>query len=86
MTLQLESRWRESTQNYVRLSDDSHHVIRLYKARLHQQLVLSPPRCGHLEGDGGIKAAVRFTQRLTNKYAYVAQFDIRHYYEASNTS
>ena len=43
MTLQLESRWREGTQNYVRLSDDSHHVIRLYKARLHQQLVLSPP-------------------------------------------
>jgi len=31
---------------------------------LQQQLVLSP-RCGHLKGNGGVKAAVRFAQRLT---------------------
>jgi hypothetical protein len=44
-------------------------------------LVLSP-RCGHLKGNGGVKGAVRFAQRLTNQYAYVARFDIRHYYES----
>ena len=81
MSLQLENRWRENTHHYVRWSDDSRQVIRLYKPRLQQQLVLSP-RCGHLKGNGGVKAAVRFAQRLTNQYAYVARFDIRHYYES----
>ncbi len=46
MSLQLENRWRENTHHYVRWSDDSRQVIRLYKPRLQQQLVLSP-RCGH---------------------------------------
>ena len=81
MTLQLQNRWREHTHHYVRWSHESHEVIRLYKPRLQQQLVLSP-RCGHLKGNGGVKAAVRFAQRLTNQYAYVARFDIRHYYES----
>ncbi len=64
MSLQLENRWREVTHQYVRWSEDSREVIRLYKPRLQQQLVLSP-RCGHLKGNGGVKAAVRFAQRLT---------------------
>jgi len=55
MSLQLENRWRENTHHYVRWSDDSRQVIRLYKPRLQQQLVLSP-RCGHLKGNGGVKA------------------------------
>ena len=81
MPLQLQNRWREDTHHYVRWSHDSREVIRLYKPRLQQQLVLSP-RCGHLKGNGGVKGAVRFAQRLTNQYAYVARFDIRHYYES----
>ena len=81
MPLQLENHWREDTHHYVRWSDDSRQVIRLYKPRLQQQLVLSP-RCGHLKGNGGVKGAVRFAQRLTNHYAYVARFDIRHCYES----
>ena len=81
MTLQLQNRWREDTHHYVRWSVGCREVIRLYKPRLQQQLVLSP-RCGHLKGNGGVKAAVRFAQRLTNQYAYVARFDIRHYYES----
>lgn len=48
---------------------------------MQQQLVLSP-RCGHLRGNGGVKAAVRFAQRLTHHCAYVARFDIRHDYES----
>ena len=55
MSLQLENYWRENTHHYVRWSDDSRKVIRLYKPRLQQQLVLSP-RCGHLKGNGGVKA------------------------------
>ena len=81
MSLQLENRWREDTHHYVRWSHDSREVIRLYKPRLLQQFVLSP-RCGHLKGNGGVKGAVRFALRLTNHYAYVARFDIRHYYES----
>ena len=81
MPLQLQNRWREDTHHYVRWTEHSRQVIRLYKPRLQQQLVLSP-RCGHLKGNGGVKAAVRFAQRLTNQYAYVARFDIRHYYES----
>ena len=81
MSLQLENRWREDTHHYVRWSEDSRQVIRLYKPRLQQQLVLTP-RCGHLKGNGGVKGAVRFAQRLTNHYDYVARFDIRHYYES----
>ena len=68
MSLQLENRWREDTHHYVRWSEDSRQVIRLYKPRLQQQLVLTP-RCGHLKGNGGVKGAVRFAQRLTNQYA-----------------
>ncbi len=81
MPLQLQNRWRKDTHHYVRWSHDSRGVIRLYKPRLQQQLTLSP-RCGHLKGNGGVKGAVRFAQRLTNHYAYVARFDIRHYYES----
>ena len=81
MSLQLENRWREDTHHYVRWSEDSRQVIRLYIPRLQQQLVLTP-RCGHLKGNGGVKGAVRFAQRLTNHYDYVARFDIRHYYES----
>lgn len=83
MPLQLENRWSENTHHYVRWSENSRQVIRLYKPRLQQQLVLSP-RCGHLKGNGGVKGAVRFAQRLTNQYAYVARFDIRHYYESTD--
>ena len=61
MPLQLQNRWRKDTHHYVRWSNDSRQVIRLYKPRLQQQLVLSP-RCGHLKGNGGVKAAVRFVQ------------------------
>ena len=81
MTLQLQNQWREDSHAFVRWTQESRQVIRLYKPRLQQQLVLSP-RCGHLKGNGGVKAAVRFAQRLTNQYAYVARFDIRHYYES----
>ena len=81
MSLQLQNRWREDTHHYVRWTDNSRQVIRLYKPRLQQQLDLSP-RCGHLKGNGGVKGAVRLAQRLTNQYAYVARFDIRHYYES----
>jgi len=63
MSLQLQNRWRDNAHQYVRWSDVSREVIRLYKPRLQQQLVLSP-RCGHLKGNGGVKAAVRFAQRL----------------------
>ena len=60
MPLQLQNRWREDTHHYVRWSEDSRQVIRLYKPRLQQQLTLSP-RCGHLKGNGRVKGAVRFT-------------------------
>ena len=41
MPLQLQNRWREDTHHYVRWSQDSRGVIRLYKPRLQQQLTHS---------------------------------------------
>ena len=34
-----------------------------------------------MKGHGGVKASVRYTQRLCNHYGYVARFDIRSYYQ-----
>ena len=81
MPLQRLNHWREDAHHYVRWSEDSRQVIRLYKPRLQQQLALSP-RCAHLKGNGGVKAAVRYALRLTNHYATVARFDISHDYES----
>jgi RNA-directed DNA polymerase len=81
MYLHMENRWNDGAHRYVRWTDDSRTVIRLVKDRLREQLVLSP-RCGHLRGNGGVKAAVRYARVLANHYAYVARFDIRHYYES----
>lgn len=81
MSLHMENCWPENGHHYVSWSADSRALIKLYKGRLQTQLSLSP-RCGHLKGNGGVKAAVRFTKALANRYPFVARFDIRGYYES----
>ena len=39
-------------------------------------------RCKHLKGHGGVKGAVRDLNRVVDRYAYVARFDVVAYYES----
>ena len=39
-------------------------------------------RCKHLKGHGGVKGAVRYLNRVVDRYAYVARFDVVSYYES----
>jgi len=39
-------------------------------------------RCKHLKGHGGVKGAVRYLNRVIDRYAYVARFDVVSYYES----
>ena len=39
-------------------------------------------RCKHLKGHGGVKGAVRYLNRIVDRYAYVARFDVVSYYES----
>ena len=39
-------------------------------------------RCKHLKGHGGVKGAVRYLNRVADRYAYVARFDVVSYYES----
>ncbi|MEO2124389.1 MAG: hypothetical protein ABGY10_13845, partial [bacterium] len=39
-------------------------------------------RCKHLKGHGGVKGTVRYLKRVTDRYAYVARFDVVSYYES----
>ncbi len=81
MALQFQTKWTERGHRFARWSADSREVIRLYKARLQQQLTLSP-RCGHLRGHGGVKGAVRYARVLSKQFAFVARFDIRSYHQS----
>lgn len=38
-------------------------------------------RCAHLKGRGGSKGAIRLAQRASERFPFVARFDIWHYYE-----
>ena len=82
MSLQLENRWRGNTHHYVRWSDDSRQVIRLYKPRLQQQLVLSP-RCGHLKGNGGVKAVTADSNSIS--FSRLCRSAIDHHRHSINT-
>ena len=39
-------------------------------------------RCKHLKGHGGVKGTVRYLNRVVDRYAYVARFDVVSYYES----
>ena len=39
-------------------------------------------RCKHLKGHGGVKGTVRYLNRVIDRYAYVARFDVVAYYES----
>ena len=62
------------------------------KSRLIQRMALDPlrhdlkpvlsRRCKHLKGHGGVKGAVRDLNRVVDRYAYVARFDVVAYYES----
>ncbi len=39
-------------------------------------------RCKHLKGHGGVKGTVRYLNRVADRYAYVARFDVVSYYES----
>ena len=39
-------------------------------------------RCKHLKGHSGVKGAVRYLNRVVDRYAYVARFDVVSYYES----
>ena len=82
MPLQLQNRWRENTHHYVRWSDDSRQVIRLYKPRLQQQLVLSP-RCGHLKGNGGVKAVTADSNSIS--FGKLCRSEIEHHRHSKDT-
>ena len=39
-------------------------------------------RCKYLKGHGGVKGAVRYLDRVIDRYVYVARFDVVSYYES----
>jgi len=81
--LHLCNTWFEGGHKFVRWSPQSSSLLRNGKHQLSAQLrkYLSR-RCAHVKGHGGVKASVRYTQRLCNHYGYVARFDIRSYYQS----
>ena len=81
--LRLENRWQAEGHRFVRWCPASRAVLRDVKSRLAVELKswLSS-RCVHVKGRGGAKQCTRYTQMLTDRYPFVARFDIRSYYES----
>ena len=81
--LTLENTWHEEGHFFARWSSESRAVLKDVKTRLGVQLkpTLSS-RCVHVKGRGGAKQCTRYTQILTDRYPFVARFDIRSYYES----
>lgn len=81
--LRLENRWQAEGHRFVRWCPASRAVLRDVKTQLAIQLKswLSS-RCVHVKGRGGAKQCTRYTQILTDRYPFVARFDIRSYYES----
>ena len=80
--LTLANRWSEVGHCFERWSPESQARLRNVKSQLGAQLQghLSG-RCAHVKGWGGVKGAVRRTQALTDRFAFVARLDIRGYYD-----
>ncbi len=81
--LRLENRWQAEGHRFVRWCPASRAMLRDVKTQLAVQLKswLSL-RCVHVKGRGGAKQCTRYTQILTDRYPFVARFDIRSYYES----
>ena len=84
-SLTLENSWIEDGHSFVRWSAASQSLLRSVKNRLDAELkTFLSRRCAHIKGHGGVKGSVRYAQALSNRYRYVARFDIRAYYESIN--
>jgi hypothetical protein len=83
MMLTLENQWHEAGHGFARWCPASRALLQRVKTQLGLQLksCLSA-RCAHVKGRGGVKGAVRYAQTLTDRYRFVARFDIRSYYES----
>ncbi len=81
--LTLIQHWCEDGRRFARWCPASQAALQRLKPHLEQQLTghLSA-RCAHLKGRGGVKGAVRYVDKLTDHYPFVARFDIRAYYES----
>ena len=81
--LTLRNTWLEDGHKFVRWSPDSSKLLKQVKTVLSDQLKphLSR-RCSHVNGNGGVKLSVRYSQRLCNNFGYVARFDVRSYYKS----
>ena len=81
--LQVCNTYFEGSHKFVRWSPQSSSLLRNGKHQLSAQLKKHPGRlCAHVKGHGGVKASVRYTQRLCNHFGYVARFDIQSYYQS----
>ena len=83
MSLVLKGLWHEEGRWFAKWCPKSRWLQRTALDLLRHDLkpVLSR-RCKHLKGHGGVKGAVRYLNRVVDRYAYVARFDVVSYYES----
>jgi hypothetical protein len=83
MSLVLKGLWVDEGRWFAKWCPKSRWLQRTALDLLRHDLkpVLSR-RCKHLKGHGGVKGAVRYLNRVVDRYAYVARFDVVSYYES----
>jgi RNA-directed DNA polymerase len=81
--LSIQHSWQRDSHRMVSWSAQSRVLLQGLTARLQQPLQGHiHPCCLHVKGHGGVKKAVRLTQRAIKAGRHVARLDIKHYYQS----